>query len=146
MTGLRTNLCSAALAAWMAFAGAHTGMAQTSRENIRVFYVPIGMETLKPVTSENIEKRGRACLIEATGAIKEIRKILAEAQPPARPEQRFTNTTVRVKIAEAQHTAGRQDVIALVEDDGLSRIGDKDYVLSRERLLRLKRLIESSCP
>jgi hypothetical protein len=146
MTGPYTSGLGAVIAAAViAIAGIGVTIAKGGQDMIRLFYVPIGMETLKPVTAENIETRGRPCSIKDAAIADEIKKVLSEARPPVDPEQRFSNKTVRVKIPDGITKSGER-IWWIVENDGRARIGSEDRVLSHDGLMRLKRAIEGSCP
>ncbi len=109
----------------------------------RFFYIPIGAETLTPVTSENIEQRGHRCDIRSTKDMHTIRKVLDSATSPT-SFQKFTNLTVRVKLLEISATGGK--LIAVVENDGMVRFASgKERFISIEEMKSLKRVIEEQC-
>jgi hypothetical protein len=43
--------------------------------NMTIYYFPIGAETLTPVTSTNIQERGRRCEIHSVGDIGKIKNV-----------------------------------------------------------------------
>lgn len=110
---------------------------------LRIHYFPIGAETLTPVTTENIEKRGERCEISSPEDVARIKHILGSAVAASRPEEAFTDKAVRVKMLEG--TGGGQALIAVVENEGTVRQAGTDNVLSPAALKELKRLIERRC-
>jgi hypothetical protein len=110
---------------------------------LRVYYFPIGAETLTPVTSENIDVRGTACVFKQ-GDAAEIMRILGSATAVADGEQMFTDNAVRVKIVENRDDAGG-DLVAVVENEGVVRYRGVVQVLSAVALSDLKNVIESGC-
>src|ERR1035437_4713415 len=71
-------------------------------KNMAIYYVPIGVETLTPVTSTNIQDRGRHCEIRSTEDIDKIKNVLRDAAKPA--SQKFSDKRVRVKMLESSNS------------------------------------------
>ena len=108
---------------------------------LRVYYFPFGAQTLTPVTSDNIEKRGDSCLVDTERKAIAVKALLAKAKPVSDPEDGFTNKAVRAKIIEE----GGAGLIGLVEEDGRVRAGSQDGLLSPGDIRSLKKIIESVC-
>lgn len=139
LIGVSALVVSTLLLCWGCDSSANSPNAVT----FRVFYVPIGAETLTPVTSENIEQRGHRCDIRSTKDIRTIRKVLDSATSPT-SFQKFTNLTVRVKLLEISATGGK--LIAVVEKDGMVRFASgQERFISTEGMKSLKRVIEEQC-
>jgi hypothetical protein len=111
---------------------------------LSIQYVPIGIETLTAVTSENVEQRGASCVVTRPSDVAEIKRIIASASPVARDEDMFTNMAVRVRILEKSREGGER-LFAIVENHGPVRCGNANQVLSEKALADLKRLIEGAC-
>src|SRR5262245_46664242 len=68
---------------------------------LHIYYVPIGAETLTPVTGEDIVERGRPCTIKGDAAISAVKSLLAAAKRRSGgAEPLFTNKAVRAKVLE----------------------------------------------
>jgi hypothetical protein len=107
------------------------------------YYFPIGAETLTPVTSDNIEKRGALCAISNPSDVSEIKELFDSAMSPTRPEHAFTNKRVRVKVLE--NTGRGDELIAIVENEGAIRRGDADRLLPANALTRLEEILHAAC-
>ncbi len=107
-----------------------------------VYYFPIGAETLTPITSANIQERGRRCEIRSSGDVSKIKKVLHDAAKPG--SQKFSDSAVRVKLLEASTEGDR--VLAIVENEGEVRFSDgTEGQISRRGLDTIKKVIESQC-
>jgi len=111
---------------------------------IRVLYFPMETETLTPVTTENIDKRGGVCTISSGEVVSRIRNLIAGATPDTSGDRGFTDRAVRIKLVEVAQ--GRAElVLAVVEDDGAIRGPGGDGHLSGQALDELRRLVEAAC-
>lgn len=111
---------------------------------IQAYYIPIGVETLTAVTSENIENRGNRCLIDSKGDIELLKKLIASGRSPSAPDDVFTNKGVRVKLIEK--TPQGSTLLAIVENEGYVRRADgHDRVITPKDLAALKQLMENHC-
>lgn len=111
-------------------------------KKMTVYYVPIGMETLTPVTSANIQERGRYCEIRSGEDIGKIKTVLHDAAKPA--SEKFSDQRVRVKLLEASSEGDR--LLAIVENDGEVRFSDgTEGQISRRGLDTLKKVVEKQC-
>jgi len=106
---------------------------------LKIYYYPIGSETLTPVTSENIEKKGHLCEIASVKDIRVIKKVLDSTTRPA--PQKFTDLAVRVKLVEIGDQGDK--LLALVENDGIVRYAGEDGVISPQGMNTLKKVIEA---
>lgn len=111
-------------------------------KKMTIYYFPIGAETLTPITSANIQERGRHCDIRSGEDIDKIKKVLHDAAKPA--SQKFSDSAVRVKLLEASSEGDR--LLAIVENEGEVRFSDgTEGQISRRGLDTLKKVIESQC-
>lgn len=111
---------------------------------LRIYYVPIGAQTLTAVTPENIEERGQQCVVSSQDDISAIKKVLSSGHSPASPAEVFTGTGVRAKLVEV--TGKGSAMFAMVENEGFVKRADgHDLVLAPKELETLKGLIESKC-
>jgi hypothetical protein len=108
---------------------------------MKVYYFPIGAQTLTPVTSANIEERGRHCEISSAKDIHAIKSVLDSAKPSS---QNFSDRAVRVKLVEASDTGDK--LLALVENDGAVRFATgKEGMISSKSMETLKKVIDPQC-
>jgi hypothetical protein len=107
---------------------------------LTIYYFPIDAETLRPVTSENIEQRGARCRITDPSEVRRLEAILASARAA---EAVFTNRAVRIKIIDER--ASRMKVKAIVEKEGGVRIGATDRFIEESALAELKTMVERRC-
>jgi hypothetical protein len=115
----------------------HEGVA-----NMTIYYVPFGIETLTPITSTNIQERGRRCEIQSAEDINKIKNVLRRATKP--PSQKFSDKRVRVKLLEPSSEGDRS--LAIVEKEGEVRFSDgTEGQISRRGLDTIKKVIESQC-
>jgi hypothetical protein len=123
--------------------GTSSGLRGQERATKRkVFYFPIGAETLTPVTSSNIEQRGRFCEIRSTKNIYTIKNALDSAVSPL--SQKFSDLTVRVKLIEATDMGDK--LLAAVENDGEVRFATgKEAIISPRGMKAIKKVIETQC-
>lgn len=109
---------------------------------VQVFYLPIGMETLVGVSTNDLETRGKRCRIDTKRDVDKIMRILNSARPVKAPGEAFEDKTVRVKLVE--ETQQGMHVIAVVENQGSLKRGDgSEGVLSPSDLSDLKKIIEA---
>jgi hypothetical protein len=107
-------------------------------KNMTIYYVPIGVETLTPITSTNIQERGRHCEIRSTEDIDKIKSVLRDAVKPA--SQKFSDKRVRVKLLEA--TNAGDGLLAVVENEGEVRFPDgTEGSISQKSLKTIKKII-----
>ena len=107
-----------------------------------VYYFPVGAETLTPITSANIQERGRHCEIRNGEDIAKIKKALHDDAKPA--FQKFSDYRVRLKLLEASSTGDK--LLAIVENEGEVRFSDgTEAQISRRGLDTIKKVIESQC-
>lgn len=128
---------------FLCLAAMNLAMIECSQDGtmLRIHYVPIGIETFTPVTSENIEQRGAVCIISKPSNVAEIKRIIVSATPATRDEDMFTNMAVRVKIEETDRKVG-EHWVAIVDNHGPVRIGVGNQRLSEHALGDLKMLID----
>src|SRR5947207_13947595 len=93
---------------------AHDGVA-----NMTIYYVPFGVETLTPITSANIQERGRRCEIHSADDVDKIKSVLRAAKPAS---QKFSDKRVRVKLLERFNPS--DVLLAVVEKEGEVRFPD----------------------
>lgn len=122
--------------------GCHRVQEHAEVGKMTIYYFPIEIETLTPVTSTNIEERGRRCEIHNIEDIEKIKNVLRGAAKPA--SQGFSDKAVRVKLLEA---SPKDDMlVALVEHEGEVRFADgTEGTLPRRDLDRLENIIEARC-
>jgi hypothetical protein len=115
----------------------HEGVA-----NMTIYYVPIGAETLTPITSTNIQERGRRCEIHSAQDIGKIKNVLRGAAKPT--SQKFSDRAVRVKLLEPSNAG--DELLAVVENEGEVRFSDgREGFISQKGLKTIKKLIEAQC-
>ena len=131
-----------ALAVVVVVFGSNCGLRGQEREGkMKVYYFPIGAQTLTPVTSANIEERGRHCEISSAKDIYAIKNVLDSAKPSSRS---FSDRAVRVKLIEASDTGDK--LLALVENDGVVRFATgKEGMISARSMETLKKVIDPQC-
>jgi hypothetical protein len=131
-----------ALAVVVVVFGSNCGLRGQEREGkMKVYYFPIGAQTLTPVTSANIEERGRHCEISSAKDIHAIKNVLDSAKPSS---QNFSDRAVRVKLIEASDTGDK--LLALVENDGAVRFATgKEGMISARSMETLKKVIDPQC-
>ncbi|MFZ0307059.1 MAG: hypothetical protein WAL89_02710 [Candidatus Sulfotelmatobacter sp.] len=131
-----------ALAVVVVVFGSNCGLRGQEREGkMKVYYFPIGAQTLTPVTSANIEERGRHCEISSAKDIHAIKSVLDSAKPSS---QNFSDRAVRVKLVEASDTGDK--LLALVENDGAVRFATgKEGMISSKSMETLKKVIDPQC-
>ena len=110
---------------------------------LQIYRFPFGAETLTPVTSENIQKRGSRCEISDGLNVSEVKKILLMSRPPVDPDQVFSDMRVRVLILE-KGDAGLQ-ALAAIENEGQVRTGTVEAFLTNEGLSQLKQILKVAC-
>ena len=122
--------------------GSNCGLRGQEREGkMKVYYFPIGAQTLTPVTSANIEERGRHCEISSAKDIYAIKNVLDSAKSSS---QNFSDRAVRVKLIEASDTGDK--LLALVENDGVVRFATgKEGMISSKSMETLKKVIDPQC-
>jgi hypothetical protein len=126
----------------MAIGGCGHAQSNEGVTKMTVYYFPIEAETLTPVTSANIQERGRRCEIHSAKDIDKIRDVLRAASSPV--SQKFSDRRVRVKISETSNSG--DGLSAVVEKEGEVRFSDgKEAVLSRKGLETIKKIIETEC-
>lgn len=139
---MRLRLCVLQLATLaMVIGGCGRIHGDEGAKKMTVYYFPIGAETLTPITSANIQERGRHCEIRGSGDIDKIKKVLHDA---AKPSQKFSDSAVRVKLFEASTEGDR--LLAIVENEGEVRFSDgTGGKISPRGLDTIKKVIESQC-
>jgi hypothetical protein len=107
--------------------------------SMTIYYIPFEVETLTPVTSANIQERGRRCEIHSTKDIDRIESVLRHAVKPA--PQKFSDKRVRVKLLEPSDTS--DVLLAVIEKEGEVRFSDgTEGQISRRGLDAIKKIIE----
>jgi hypothetical protein len=107
-----------------------------------IYYVPFAVETLTPITSANIQERGKRCDVPSAEDIVKIKNVLRAATKPA--SQKFSDKRVRVKLLEP--SAAGDQVLAVVEKEGEVRFPDgTEGQLSKEDLKALRKIVEDRC-
>jgi hypothetical protein len=132
-----------ALVALMVATGNHFELqGQAGRMKIKIYYFPIGAETLTPVTSANIQERGRYCEVHSAKDTEMIKSVLRGATKPS--SQKFSDLAVRVKLIEAS-SAG-DTLIAIVENEGEVQFADgSEGTISRSGMKAIKNIINAQC-
>jgi len=132
------NLATLALAiGGCCVAQGHEGLA-----NMTIYYFPIGAETLTPITSTNIQERGRRCEIHSAEDVDKIKSVLRGAAMPT--SQKFSDRAVRVKLLEPSNAG--DGLLAVVENEGEVRFSDgREGLISQKGLKTIKKLIEAQC-
>lgn len=106
---------------------------------MKVYYVHIGVETLLPVTSDEIEEKGRYCAIDSLEDIKRIRKLINNAVRS--PGEVFSDKTTRVKLIDSDGS-----MMAFIDNYGGVRFRDgRQGKITGRDLKTLKNVIESRC-
>jgi hypothetical protein len=116
----------------------------TKRVRLKIFYVSIGSETLTPITSENIEKRARPCIVVSQPDVTRIKKIIGTVVPPS-SDQTFDDKRVRVKMVE-EEADGADDLLAIIDNEGEMRTRTGRAHLANSTLQQLKNAVEKVCP
>src|SRR5580698_3822377 len=126
----------------LAIGGCGGVQGRTGVATMTIYYFPLGAETLTPITSTNIQERGRRCEIHSTEDIGKIKKVLRGATKPA--SQKFSDRAVRVKLLETSN--GSDGLLAVIENEGAVRFSDgTDGAISRKGLGTIKKIIEAQC-
>jgi hypothetical protein len=130
----------AALALIIGNGGAVKGGERAAK--MTIYYVPFAVETLTPITSANIQERGKRCDVASAEDIIRIKNVLRAAAKPA--PQKFSDKRVRVKLLEPS-AAGAQ-VLAVVEKEGEVLFPDgTEGQLSQKDLKTLGKIVEDRC-
>jgi hypothetical protein len=107
-----------------------------------IYYVPFAVETLTPITSANIQERGRRCDVHSAEDIDKIKNVLRGATKP--PFQKFSDRRVRLQLLEPSVTGDH--VLAVVEKEGEVRYSDgSEGSLSLKDLETLKKIVKVQC-
>lgn len=107
-----------------------------------IYYVPFDIETLTPITSTNIQERGRRCEIHNLKNIDKIKDIFLGATKP--PTQKLSEGRARVKLLEPSDA--REDLSAVVAKDGGVWFSDgSEGSISQKGVESLKNIIERQC-
>jgi hypothetical protein len=107
-----------------------------------IYYVPFAVETLTPITSANIQERGKRCDVHSAEDIDKIKKVLRGATKP--PVQKFSDGRVRLQLLEPS-VAG-DHVLAVVEKEGEVRFSDgTEGSISPKGLKTFKKIVEAQC-
>ncbi len=107
-----------------------------------IYYVSFSVETLTPITSENIQERGIRCDVSSAEDIATIKSVLHDVTKSE--SQKFSDKRVRVKRLEPS-VAGDQ-VLAVVEKEGEVRFPDgTEGQLSERDLKTLRKVVEVWC-
>lgn len=140
---MRLHLCILQLAMLaMVIGGCGRVQGDEGARKMTVYYFPIGAETLTPITSANIQERGRHCEIRNGEDVRKIKQVLHDAGKPA--SQKFSDSAVRVKLLEASSEGDR--LLAIIENEGEVRFSDgTEGQISRRGLDTIKKVIESQC-
>jgi hypothetical protein len=118
--------------------GCHSKSQEVGME-IKLYYVNIGVETLVPVTPDEMEQKGSYCEIASTSDADKIRKILTKSV--ASSSASFLDKSTRVKLKNMDNS-----LIAFIDNYGGVRFaGGKDARISATDLAKMKRVIESRC-
>jgi hypothetical protein len=115
----------------------HEGVA-----SVTIYYVPFGVETLTPITSTNIQERGRRCEIHSAKDVDKIEGVLRDATKP--PSQKFSDGRVRVKLLEPSNAS--DGLSAVIDKEGGVRFSDgTEGSVSPKGLKTIKKIIEPQC-
>jgi hypothetical protein len=111
---------------------------------VSVYYVPIGLETLVPVTSENIARVARRCEVSDPAVAEEIIELSVAGQP-IQGQRRFSAQRLRVKVVESARDGG-QSVIALVDNEGYVKRETDERMLNAAAFRKLQAILRKvSC-
>ena len=111
-------------------------------EKLIVFYVQLDAETLRPVTSAEMETKGHRCEIQSVNDIRTIKSILDSSINT--PSQTFIDKRVRVKLIDSSNSD--RQLPAFVEKDGNVRFATgKVGSISQISMNLLKKMIEPQC-
>jgi hypothetical protein len=125
----------------LAIGGCGVVHGQAGVANMTIYYVPFGVETLTPITSTNIQERGRHCEIHSAKDIDKIKSVLRGAKPAS---QKFSDERVRVKLLEPSNAS--DGLLAVIEKEGDVRFSDgKEGSISQKGLETIKKIIEAQC-
>jgi hypothetical protein len=140
---MRAGIWGIGLAVLALFIGACAGAQRHEGVlSMTVYYFPIAAETLTPITSANIQERGKRCEIQSAKDIGKIRDALRAASSPT--SQNFSDKAVRVKILDTS-SAG-DGLSAVVEKEGEVRFSNgKEAQISHKGLETITKIIESKC-
>lgn len=109
---------------------------------MRIYYVPFAVETLTPITSANIQERGKRCDVRSAEDIGKIKNLLHRATKP--PLQKFSDGRVRLLLLEPSVAGDR--MLAVVEKEGEVRFSDgSEGSLSLKDLETLKKIVQVKC-
>jgi hypothetical protein len=109
---------------------------------IKMCYFPIEAETLTPVTSANIQERGRYCEIHSAKDTEMIKSVLRGATKPS--SHKFSDHRVRVKLIETSSEGDK--LIAFVEKEGEVRFADgSEGTISPGGMKVFKNIINAQC-
>jgi hypothetical protein len=126
----------------MAIGGCGHAQRNEGVTKMTVYYFPIEAETLTPVTSANIQERGKRCEIHSAKDIDKIRDALRAAS--SHGSQKFSDRRVRMKISETSNSI--DGLPAVVEKEGEVRFSDgREAVLSHKGFETIKKIIETEC-
>jgi len=115
---------------------------QEGKVKIKMYYFPVEAETLTPVTSANIQERGRYCEIHSAKDTEMIKSVLRGATKPS--SQKFSDHRVRVKLIESSSAGDK--LIAFVEKEGEVRFADgSEGTISPRGMKALKNIINAEC-
>jgi hypothetical protein len=107
-----------------------------------IYYVPFAVETLTPITSANIQERGKRCDVPGAEDFIKIKNLLRAAAKPA--TRKFSDKRVRMKLLESSAAGGQ--VLAVVEKEGEVLFPDgTEGQLSQEDLKTLRKIVEDRC-
>lgn len=141
MKHIRTSVSSflaLAIVTTLASSGCHSPK-PTMKMPLKLYYVPIGAQTLVPVMPSEMEQKGRFCAIDSARAVVKIERILARSLTSG-PEA-FVDPSTRVKVMD-----GDRSLIAYVDNYGGIRFANGRVAKTKnDDLYGLKRLIESRC-
>ena len=140
---MRLDLCLIKLAILALAIGGCVVQGHGGVANMTIYYFPIGAETLTPITSTNIQERGRRCEIHSAEDIEKIKNMLRGAAKPT-SSQKFSDRAVRVKLLEPSNAG--DGLLAVVENEGEVRFSDgREGFISQKGLKTIKKLIEAEC-
>jgi len=109
---------------------------------IQIYYVPIEIQTLLPLSVEDVKKGGLVCVVKSRREAEAIIKLVNSGNPLVVDGFKFQNKTVRVVIVKKSKQ--EESIIAVVENTGCVKRGNGDeLMLTRKQLDELQTLVES---
>jgi hypothetical protein len=118
------------------------GCSSRNGRALTIHYFPFDAETLTAVTSENIVKRSRPCVLTSSRDVDQVTQLLDSALPTATS---FGEMFIRLRVdSEARRTD--QSLAVVDKEGGVRRAGVGVRRLAPDRVRALISFIEDRCP